>query len=317
MTMSKGKNRAKAKTKIHQNFATVTKKLLELIDRGVTPWHQPWYSIGYQNLLSQKPYSGINPLLCTIDCIYHAHSSPYYVGKTQCNDKGWRIKKGSKANWLRWGGGTTVTEEVKDDRGQVQEKEKFIRAFKWWMVFNIDCIDDGESEIKIKDFLPQLAKVTDPALDVEIQTFVDSLNKDITYTGNLAYHEYRTGKIYMPPRHQFKSRDGFWATLLHELIHSTATELERPICGDMADTVYHQEELIADLGASFLGNHFGLASTELENHASYLKHYWSLLNLDAQAFFKAVYQSQKAANYLLELGGIDILTRVVFLQRCE
>ncbi|MGB5634191.1 MAG: ArdC family protein, partial [Waterburya sp.] len=161
--MSKSKNRAKAKTKIYKNFATVTKRLLELIDRGVIPWHQPWYSVGYQNLLSQKPYSGINPLLCTIDCIYHGHSSPYYIGKTQCNDRGWTIKKGSKANWLRWGGNTTVTEQVKDDRGQVQEKEKFIRAFKWLMVFNIDCIDDSKSEIKIKDFLPQLAEVTDRA----------------------------------------------------------------------------------------------------------------------------------------------------------
>jgi hypothetical protein len=75
----------------------------------------------------------------------------------------------------------TVTEQVQDDQRQVQEKEKFIRAFKWLMVFNIDCIDDGESEIKIKDFLPQLAEVNDPALDVEIQTFVDSLKADITY----------------------------------------------------------------------------------------------------------------------------------------
>ncbi|MEY2831105.1 MAG: hypothetical protein RLZZ574_363 [Cyanobacteriota bacterium] len=99
------------------------------------------------------------------------------------------------------------------------------------------------------------------------------MKADITYAGNLAYHEYRTGKIFIPPRHQFKSRDSFWATLLHELIHNTATKLGRSTCGDMADPIYHQEELIADLGASFLGNHFGLASTELENHASYLKHY--------------------------------------------
>ena len=57
--------------------------------------------------------------------------------------------------------------------------------------------------------------------------------------------------------------------------------------------IYHQEKLIADLGTSFLGNHFGLARTELENHASYLKHYWSLLNLDARAFFNAVYRLKK------------------------
>lgn len=112
----------------------------------------------------------------------------------------------------------------------------------------------------------------------------------------------------MPRRSRFSSRDSYWSTLFHELCHWTgmADQLNRPHSGDRVDPIYHQEELIADLGASFLGNHFGLASTKLEHHASYLKHYWGLMNLALQVFFRAVNQAQKAANYLLELGGVEV-----------
>lgn len=61
---------------------------------------------------------------------------------------------------------------------------------------------------------------------------------------------------------------------------------------------------MADLGASFLGNHFGLGSTELEHHATYLEHYWSLLNSDIKVFFHAVYEAQRAVQYLLEISRV-------------
>jgi antirestriction protein ArdC len=295
----------KIKSQISKNFTTVTNRLLELIKRGTVPWHQPWHNVGYQNLITKKTYSGINPLLCQMDALYFGHSSPYYIGMAQCNERGWSVKKGSKATWLRWGNTSKITEKVENEQGQIQEKARFLRTFKWLMVFNADCIDDSQSEIKIIDLIPQSSNEPVAIKEEKIETFVSRINADITYGGNEAYHVFHTGKIYLPHRHQFKSRDSFWSTLFHELIHRTAEELNRPYSGDINDLIYHQEELVADIGASFLGNHFGLAKTELEHHASYLAHYWKLLNLDAQAFFKAVYQAQKAVNYLLELGGSE------------
>lgn len=292
----------KIKPKLSKNFATVTYRLLKLIERGTVPWHQPWQNIGYQNLISQKSYSGINPIVCATDSLYFNYTSPYFIGIRQCNDRGWRVKKGAKATWLRWGGTNKVTEQVKDEQGQVREKERFFRAFKWLMVFNTDCIDDSQSEIKIADLMPKLTPKIDSVKDEEIETFVDRIGADITFSGNQAYHVFQTGKIYLPHRYQFNSRDSFWSTLFHELVHSTAKELNRPHSGDMDDPIYHQEELVADIGASFLGNYFNLAKTELEYHASYLTHYWQLLNLDSKAFFKAVYEAQKAVNYLLEFS---------------
>ena len=295
------KNKASTKSKLSKNFATVTSRLLELIERGTVPWHQPWQNVGYQNLITQKPYSGVNPIICATDSLYFNYTSPYFIGIGQCKDKSWSIKKGSKATWLRWGGTTKVTDRVEDEQG-VREKERFVRAFKWLMVFNLSCVDDSQSEIKIAEEMPKLTIRLEPVKDKKIESFVEATGVDVTYTGNQAYHDFRNSKIYLPHRRQFNSRDSFWSTLFHELVHSTAKELNRPHSGDLNDPIYHQEELIADIGASFLGNHFNLAKTELEHHASYLTHYWQLLNLDELAFFKAVYEAQKAVDYLLGLG---------------
>lgn len=309
MTSRKYIRKGKFGSKISKNYSTITNKLLELIDQGVTPWHQPWHNVKYQNLISQIPYSGINPLLCQIHCLSHSYSGFCYIGKSQLTDKGWSIKKGSKANWLRWGGSKTVAAETEDDNGQVKQTETYIRSFRWLMVFNIDSINDSQSEHKIANFIPNLAQdKSGETIDEQLMhSFVDSLNADITHVGNAAYHEIRTGKIFIPQKSQFTSDSGYWATLFHELIHWTGKELQRPKTGDMLDPSYHKEELIADLGASFLGNYFGLANTQLEHHASYLNYFYSLLEKDHQLFFQASYQAQKAANYLLELAELGNL----------
>jgi antirestriction protein ArdC len=58
-------------TKLNKNFQTVTSRLIELIEQGTTPWQKPWNSTGqdFRNLFGDKPYSGINPLICLIDTL--------------------------------------------------------------------------------------------------------------------------------------------------------------------------------------------------------------------------------------------------------
>ena len=75
--------------------------------------------------------------------------------------------------------------------------------------------------------------------------------------------------------------------------------------GDRNDSSYHFEELIAELTAAYLGNEFGLASIELEHHASYLDHYLKLLKQDNKSFFSAAYEAQKATKYLMQFNNLN------------
>ncbi len=42
-------------------YAIITEKMVNLLEQGVVPWRKPWTSTGLpRNLLSKKPYNGIN-----------------------------------------------------------------------------------------------------------------------------------------------------------------------------------------------------------------------------------------------------------------
>jgi antirestriction protein ArdC len=42
-------------------YAIVTDKIVNLLEQEVIPWRRPWASLGLpRNLVSQKPYRGIN-----------------------------------------------------------------------------------------------------------------------------------------------------------------------------------------------------------------------------------------------------------------
>ncbi|WP_245602858.1 ArdC-like ssDNA-binding domain-containing protein [Gloeothece verrucosa] len=75
----------------------ITDKLITLIEKGVTPWSQPWYSSPFQNFLTKHIYRGINPILCQIDLVINNWEYPFFITFQQAKELNWLIKKGSKA----------------------------------------------------------------------------------------------------------------------------------------------------------------------------------------------------------------------------
>jgi antirestriction protein ArdC len=72
----------------------LTDKIIKLMEDGVKPWVKPWYSIGYQNLISGHQYRGVNPMLCAFDSMVYDYNSPYFVGLSAAKERGWIVKKG-------------------------------------------------------------------------------------------------------------------------------------------------------------------------------------------------------------------------------
>lgn len=64
---------------IHQ---TITERFIEQLKRGTVPWQKPWLSV--QNIVSRKPYRGINALLLgSMD-----YRSPFWITFKQAFDLG-------------------------------------------------------------------------------------------------------------------------------------------------------------------------------------------------------------------------------------
>jgi antirestriction protein ArdC len=92
-----------------------------------------------------------------------------------------------------------------------------------------------------------------------------------------------------------------YATLLHELSHSTAhgSRLSRKGITDavMFDShEYSPEELIADMGSAFLARHCGIDTNTLASAAAYVPSRLHVLNGDKRIVVVAAAEAQKAAD---------------------
>ena len=119
-----------------------------------------------------------------------------------------------------------------------------------------------------------------------------------------------TDSVHMPERRFFTSEEAYFSTLFHELSHSTghASRLARVSLlenkgmdaqGEARKT-YAEEELVAEMGASFLCAHAGIIEAELENSAAYLQGWIDALkSKDAKGWIiRAASQAQKATDFI-------------------
>ena len=68
---------------------------------------------------------------------------------------------------------------------------------------------------------------------------------------------------------------------------------------------YSKEELVAEMGASFLCGHAGIENRTIENSAAYIAGWLKALKNDRTLLIHAAAQAQKASDYILRKGGED------------
>ena len=75
----------------HDIYQAITERFIEQLKRGTVPWQKPWFAV--QNIVSRKPYRGINALLLgSTD-----YQSPFWITFKQALDLGGHVKKGEKS----------------------------------------------------------------------------------------------------------------------------------------------------------------------------------------------------------------------------
>ena len=76
-------------------YEVVTERIISMLEKGTVPWQKPWkVATGLpRNLISKKPYRGINTLLL------HAMSyeSPFWLTFHQAQQLGGMVRKGERA----------------------------------------------------------------------------------------------------------------------------------------------------------------------------------------------------------------------------
>ena len=113
-------------------YEAITERFIEQLKRGTVPWQKPWFAV--QNIVSRKPYRGINALLLgSTD-----YQSPFWISFKQALDLGGHVKKGEKSTPVIY----YKILEKRDEAGNMVVREDGrparIPFVRWANVFNLD-----------------------------------------------------------------------------------------------------------------------------------------------------------------------------------
>jgi antirestriction protein ArdC len=268
-------------------YDIVTEKITQKLETGEIPWKKPWKAQLPRNLITNRPYQGMNLLLLS-DKDY---ANPYWLTRKQIQEKGGSIKKGEKDTLITFW--RVIEKELEEKEGK---ELRFI--FRYYTVFNLDQCEGIES--------PPLGEPVNPIQRCEeiIKGYKTSPDIRIN-TRDRAYYMPSKDYISLQPKHTFKSAEGYYATLFHEMTHSTGHENR---LGRFNSKDYHRpfgceddskEELIAELGSAFLCAEAGIDNSQLDNSAAYIQSWLKALKDDKRLIVTASSHAAKAARYIL------------------
>lgn len=287
-------------------YQVVTDRIIERLESGELSWRKTWSSYGLaRNYQSKKAYKGINMLIMNF---FVSHEIPYYLTYKQAQEMGGQVKNGAKAERVYYfnmifknGNDEKISSEEADRLQLAGQSVKVIKFLKWYNVFNvadIDGIDFQFEEVKLQphERIERCEQI--------IANYPNAPKYVETVKENGAGYAPELDCITMPSIERFDSAEDYYATRFHESIHSTGhpKRLNREGVAQFdkfGSERYSLEELIAELGASFL-----CALTQIdrelvmENAAAYIQGWLKKLKDDKNFIFKAAAEAQKAVDYI-------------------
>jgi antirestriction protein ArdC len=317
--------------KVAEQFANLMISKIETIS---TNWEKPWFPkfSNSQNCLPQnlsgRIYAGGNAFLLLLLCEELNYQTPVFLTFNQARNENISILKGSKSfpvyytmfcAYHRETGEKITLDEFKTLSKEEQKEYRLVGINKAYAVFNLDQTNFSEkhpekwevlkakfttSENPISD-VPQMYKNTVLDSVLSSQSWVCPIHLKAI---DQAFYAPLADSISMPLKEQFKDGQAFYATMLHEMAHSTgiATRLNRDKFCSPDKKDYGREELVADLTAGLCSLFFGISTGIREENAQYLKGWIKNIKEESKYLLSVLSDSMKAVKYMAEKLDLNI-----------
>ena len=287
----------------------ITNRIVAMLEAGTVPWHKPWANrqTGADafpcNAITKRRYRGINVFILASQ----AYGSPYWLTYREALALGGHVKAGEHGTpivFWKW-----LSREIEKPDGSIDEHH--FPMLRYYTVFNAEQTEGCRLPAEAKPegdgapFNPIEACETIYANMPSRPRLEHGATTAITRGHRFeAYYTVGTDTVVMPRREAFDSPEFYYSVLFHELTHSTGAvhRLNRPTLKQavkFGDTNYSKEEIVAEMGASFLAGHAGIEQVTLTNNAAYLASWIRALKGDAKLVIVAAAAAQKASDYIL------------------
>jgi antirestriction protein ArdC len=279
-------------------YARVTDQIITAIETGnVGNWKMPWHTSGRYafspiNVVSKKPYRGINTLCLWTASQAKGYESGEWGTYKQFQERGAQVRRGEKSTTVCfWKWSNTTTETQDGDDTKAGSHLLFTRGYS---VFNAAQVDGYT--LKSEPDMPMPERIE------RAEQFFRGIGADVRHSGNRAFYSVDGDFIQMPPFGAFHENVSYYSTLAHEHTHFTAKDnrCDRQLGKRFGDNAYAAEELIAELGAAFTCAHLRLSTEPREDHAQYINSWLKVLKADKRAIFTAASKAQQAADFMIQ-----------------
>jgi antirestriction protein ArdC len=275
-------------------YQKITDLIIEKLQQGVIPWQKTWKTAYPKNFVSGLEYKGINILLLG----FQDYESNFWLTFKQCKDLGGSVKKDEHSSLVVfWKPIVKISDK---DLDETTADIHFL--LRYYYVFNIGQCNIPDGVLKKRNIM----QTNHPKL-LEAEQVISKYHSppEIKTDNSIPNPRYlpRLDRVEIQGIDNFNSSDDYYSSLFHELIHSTGARHRLSRRG-IIDTIqfgtenYSKEELVAEIGASYLCNISGIQKT-LDNEASYIQNWLQVLNNDSRMVIIAASQAQKACDFIL------------------
>lgn len=270
-------------------YEIVTEQIVKQLESGVAPWRKPWTTKTPTNLVSQKEYRGINTFILAAQCM----PSAYWLTYNQATKLGGHVRQGEHASTVVfWSVGK---EKLNPKTGKLSTPF----MLRYYRVFNLSQTEGIAHKLGLAE------ETATPVPDIAAceQIVADMPNRPKIIDANAAWYRPSTDTVGVPTKPTFHSSEGYYATIFHELTHSTghASRIGREGIEQLngfGSESYSREELIAEMGSAMLCGITGISPAIVENSAAYLRSWLSVLRGDSKMLIGAASAAQKAADFI-------------------
>lgn len=261
-------------------FTKINNQILEKLKEGVIPWKKSWKEGSPANFITKRNYHGINFLSLSMNDF----NSPYYLTFNQCKERGGSVITGSKSQMIVY---WKVLEYKNEERDEDLDRYPVIRYSNVFNLSQTTLTKENEDAPRIIECEQVLEKMKEKPV--------------IKHNVRRCYYNPKKDYISLPKLQDFETPEEYYGSLFHEVIHWSGHPLRinRESLIENDKNNYSFEELIAEIGSSYLSALCGISPKVVDNQASYIDGWIKLSEEQENLFPRAAAQANKAVDYIL------------------
>ena len=275
-------------------YEEITNKIIEQLQKGFIPWEQPWFGVnGAVSFATGRAYSLLNQMILGGECgeFLTWHQIQLHQAKLRKGSKGRRV--------FFW---NTFDKIETADNGE--KKLRKIPYLRTYTVFKVNDCEGIRPRWQNQTTNSTISPITQA--ETMVNQYLTREQIDLKHDRNEAFYSVKHDFINVPAIQNFKSAEDYYSTLTHEMVHSTghSKRLNRFKSGNTSAPFgspdYSREELVAEMGASFLLKRLNIDNTQtFQQNAAYIQNWIRALKNDTSLIAIAASKAEKAVQFVL------------------